>query len=68
MKQFRFSELSKASKARAISLQRKYNFPKLSDSEIEEKVSDWWFTKQGELFMAQILIGGKVPIISSYVN
>lgn len=68
MKQFRFSELSKAAKSRAIELQRKYNFPNLSDSEIEEKVSKWMFTKQGDLFMMDLSFDGKGLIISGYVN
>lgn len=53
MKTYRFYELSKAAKAKALHLHKKYNNPKkLTDEELIKNISSpiWLFVKNGEMW------------------
>jgi len=45
-----FSQLTKKAKARCLSMQRKFNFKKLSDEQIIEKIKNWQFNADGSLY------------------
>lgn len=49
-KTYKFSELKKTSKENCIRLQKKYNFKKLTDKQIIEKIKKWDFVSNGEMY------------------
>jgi len=47
---FKFSQLKKAAKENCLRLQKKYNFKKLTNDQIIEKIKEWDFVSNGEMF------------------
>lgn len=50
MKSYTFKQLSKSAKMYCLTMQKKYNFKKLTNKEIIEKIGGWQFKKDGSFF------------------
>lgn len=50
MKPFKFSQLSAKAKRYCLAMQKKYNFKKLSEYQIIDKIKDWDFNSKGEFY------------------
>lgn len=50
MRPYKFHQLSRKAQKHCIEMQKKFNFKKLSESQIIEKIKDWDFNSKGEFY------------------